>query len=224
MDAPDFTTLKRCSKCGEWKSHNQFYADRSKNDGLGSQCKSCTRERKRHWNIENPERVRDSSSRYRELHAEQIREYSRRYRAENAEKARESVRRWHRENQEAARESRLRYRENNPDRVRESARRWARENPETVRTNYHRRRAREYAAGGMCTPADLTAIRAAQTDKRGRLICWRCGKPITDTPHLDHWIPLKHRGPNSAGNLHYMHAKCNLEKSDKLPQEIGRLL
>jgi 5-methylcytosine-specific restriction endonuclease McrA len=88
----------------------------------------------------------------------------------------------------------------------------------------HRRRAHMAGAGGTYTRADLAAIRAAQTDKRGRLICWRCGKPIKDTPHLDHWIPLSRGGSNDPGNLHYMHASCNQLKGSKHPTEIGRLI
>jgi 5-methylcytosine-specific restriction endonuclease McrA len=87
-----------------------------------------------------------------------------------------------------------------------------------------RRRARMQGADGTFSADELAAIREAQTDNRGRLICWRCGKPIKGTPHLDHWIPVAKGGTNSAGNLHYMHARCNLSKGAKMPTEIGRLI
>jgi 5-methylcytosine-specific restriction endonuclease McrA len=92
------------------------------------------------------------------------------------------------------------------------------------KANGHRRRAREMNAAGSVTENDYRVIRAGQTDKKGRLICWRCGKPITDTPHVDHWIPLSKGGSNDAGNLRYMHANCNISKGAKMPAEIGRLL
>jgi 5-methylcytosine-specific restriction endonuclease McrA len=101
----------------------------------------------------------------------------------------------------------------------------------------HKRRAKLRGNGGTYTAADLAAIRAAQTDKRGRLICWKCNTPIIGddppphlpngvrlSPHLDHWIPLDKGGTNDAGNLHYMHGLCNLEKGAKTPTEIGRLI
>jgi hypothetical protein len=88
----------------------------------------------------------------------------------------------------------------------------------------HNRRARRRHASGTITKADIDAIRASQTDKRGRLICWRCNKPITGTPHLDHWIPLALGGTNGPGNLHYMHGLCNMSKGAKHPTEIGRLI
>ena len=84
---------------------------------------------------------------------------------------------------------------------------------------------------------DLDAIRKAQTDRHGRLICWACGYPIVGNEpppifpdaahlpsHVDHWVPLKHDGSNDAGNLHIMHGICNLKKGSKHPMEIGRLL
>lgn len=33
--------IKRCSKCGEWRTLDQFYRDRGKKDGLYSWCKPC---------------------------------------------------------------------------------------------------------------------------------------------------------------------------------------
>lgn len=134
------------------------------------------------------------SRKWRAANLEHAREYDRQHYAEHREKHSEQNRRWHVQNMDSARSRR------------------------------QTRRARKAETAGTFTAADLTAIRAAQTDKRGRLICWRCGRPIKGTPDLDHWIPLKHGGRNDAGNLHYMHARCNLEKAAKLPTEIGRLL
>lgn len=101
----------------------------------------------------------------------------------------------------------------------------------------HKRRAKKRGNGGTYTAKDLAAVRASQTDKHGRLICWKCCKPIIGNeppphlpngsrvpPALDHWIPLDKGGSNDAGNLHYMHGLCNMSKGAKMPHEIGRLL
>lgn len=37
---------KRCSKCGQWKSKDLFYAHPQHSDGKQSQCKDCWRERR----------------------------------------------------------------------------------------------------------------------------------------------------------------------------------
>lgn len=89
----------------------------------------------------------------------------------------------------------------------------------------HVRRALLASATGSYTIDEVVAIRAAQTDKQGRLRCWWCGNPIKGTPHLDHKIALAAGGSNDAGNLCYACASCNLSKQTKSPGEFaGRLL
>ena len=254
MDTPDLTTTKRCTKCGELKPREAFSKSASAKDGLSFRCKECVSEYHRRYYETNGVRVREHVSRYRESNRDEISERKRRYRAENIEKESARARRYRNENAELVRGRKRLYYEANAEKVREAARRWGAEhaeerralariyyaehteekrayqhqwyldNPDKVCVHRLTRRARKAGNGGATTAADIDAIRAAQTDKRGRLICWKCGKPIKDTPDLDHWIPLKHGGPNDAGNLHYMHAKCNRSKGAKMPTEIGRLL
>jgi 5-methylcytosine-specific restriction endonuclease McrA len=207
MDIPDLTTFKRCSKCGEVKPRDAFSRDKYNPDGRQYKCKACANE-------------------YRAANRERRREYDREYRIANAEHIRE----YFAANRERKREYDREYNATNAEHIHARNREYGRKYRQTSAgksiniAKSHRRRARKAGNGGTYTSEDLAAIRAAQTDRKGRLICWRCGKPIKDTPHLDHWQPLKHGGPNSAGNLHYMHWKCNLSKGTKLPTEIGRLL
>lgn len=233
--SPDSTTLKRCSKCGEWKSPDLFSKDRSRKDGLNVHCKACNaiyraqnadsiREFKRRWEAENRERLREHKRNYDEANREKVRDRQRRYRADNLETIREQKRQYRAERREKERANRRRWREQNPDKVRAANRRWRTENPEMCCAHQNRRKALKLGNGGTYTVSELASIRAAQTDKKGRLICWKCGEPIIGTPHLDHWIPLDKSGLNSAGNLHYMHARCNMSKGAKHPSEIGRLL
>ena len=176
--------------------------------------------RRRDYVEANKEKIAKQKQRYRREHKDRLVEQERLYREENREKIRERQRRYQLEHAEIRREQTRQWFANNPNYRRE----YARANPEKIKAKHHRYRARKYGNGGSHTDADLAAVRAAQTDRKGRLICWRCGKPIKGTPHLDHWIPLKHGGANDAGNLHYMHARCNLTKSAKHPTELGRLL
>jgi 5-methylcytosine-specific restriction endonuclease McrA len=111
----------------------------------------------------------------------------------------------------------------NHEHIYEYQRKYRQKNTDRMRV-YSGRRHQLISNGGSFTADDLVAIRAAQTDKKGRLICWRCGKPIKGTPELDHWIPIAKGGRNDAGNLHYMHRTCNRSKHAKMPTEIGRLI
>ena len=162
-------------------------------------------ERRRQLRKHNPETYRDRDREYRARNPDRVKEIRRRSYVKHIDKRREGARN---------------YRSANPD----SWRNYAAANPDKIRRQDHARRARKLAAGGAFTATDLESVRAAQTDRKGRLICWRCGKPIKGTPHLDHWIPLAGGGTNDPGNLHYMHPKCNMTKSAKHPTELGRLL
>lgn len=215
MDTPDSTTLKRCTKCGHEfpATVEYFHAQKLTRDGLNARCKSCVAEYHRAWYEANRERKIQSSNAWYSGNADHVREYKRVY-----------GKAWYMKNRESVlSRTRLR-RETHREEEKASHKEWRTKNPGKVVQMGHRRRARLANAPGSYTNADLAAIRAAQTDKQGRLICWACGKPITDQPHLDHWIPLDKQGANDAGNLHYMHAKCNLSKGRKHPTEIGRLI
>ena len=49
-------------------------------------------------------------------------------------------------------------------------------------------------------------------------------KPVTrdDYAHLDHIIPLSKGGPHLLSNVQTLCRKCNLEKSDMMPDEINK--
>lgn len=207
-------------------------------------------DKKRKHYVANREVIAESQRQYRERNHEKNAEYNRQYREKNRERLiardreyyathREARAEYDREYREKNREARAeydrQYREKNPEQALERLRQWHAANPDYYRVRRaknrpallasdHRRRARIAGNGGECTVADLAAIRAAQTDRKGRLICWRCGKPIKGTPDLDHFIPLKLGGPSTPGNLHYMHATCNRTKSAKHPHELGMLI
>lgn len=209
MTTPDSTSMKRCTKCGELKPSTAFYAHSGHSDGLRCDCKACVRARARKHYTENRDVILDRTRQCRAANPEPHRAASRAYYRKNKDRCLAGSARWARDNHAVS----LAHK-----------RKWQHENPEKLRENKHRRRARVRNAPGSFTSADLAAVRAAQTDKQGRLICWACGKPIKGTPHLDHWIPLDKAGSNDPGNLHYMHARCNLTKSAKHPAELGRLI
>lgn len=231
--------LKRCIKCGDEKPRTDFHVQRSKPDGLQQWCKACKRQyradnreahlaRDRKYYIEHREERLKSDLLYRSDHREENKERARRYRAEHRDELNERQRQKRAANPEVYRARARRYAAEHSTEAVQRVRQWRKANPDKERARQrignHKRRIRKVNAGGTFTSADLEAIRKSQTDKKGRLICWRCNKPITGTPHLDHWIPLDKGGANDAGNLHYMHEQCNLSKGRKHPTEIGRLL
>lgn len=71
------TNIKYCSKCGEFKSIDEFYKNRSKKDGLQSFCKECKKIMDKKWNEDNEgykkQHYQDNKQRYKE-HNKQYRE------------------------------------------------------------------------------------------------------------------------------------------------------
>jgi len=202
--------FKKCSKCGEIKPLSEFARCAKSRDGLKSECKTCQAERRRRYYAEHAEEERERARRYHAEHPEERRERAHQYRAEHAEEWREYQRQ---------------YRAEHPEEVREYDRQYKAEHAEEERERKHARRAREISAPGTHTAADLRLQARAQTDKRGRLICWWCGQPIEGPYQKDHRIPLGRGGSNWPENIVIVHVECNLSKGTKLPGEFnGRLL
>lgn len=235
--APD---MKVCPGCDTAKPRCAFSADRTQADGIQTVCKPCQAARTKAWREAHGEEVKRKRYEYNmsEYGRAKRKAYNAEYRRTHKQYFDDYMAVWRVENADHCREYTRQYRECNADRIAiyamthraqkaHQARIYRQTNhgKDLARKHKANRRARELIGDAVSiTNEDMAAIRAAQTDKKGRLICWRCHKPITDTPHLDHFIPLAKGGAHAPGNLHYMHAKCNLNKSDKHPHDIGLLI
>jgi hypothetical protein len=233
--------LKHCPKCKRDlpATLEYFTRDKQNRDGLYGHCKECKSAAGRNRYADNPEakqRTIDRTIQYAKDHPEQRRAIRKRYYETHHEQEKARVRKYHAENKHISRA----WYDANRDRVLEYSRQYRLLHAEQYRNQWkeyyqthkaealHRwrvRRAREKGANGTHTQADLREIRAGQTDKRGRLRCWYCGKPIEGTPHLDHKYPLARGGSNGPENLCYACGPCNKSKSTKTPAEhAGRML
>ena len=94
MSGAQAAVTKRCTKCGEVKSLEEFHRDRRGKDGRRARCRSCVgeyaranRERgteaMRQWRAKNPERNRRNSQRWHEQNREEVNARRRKHRAEN---------------------------------------------------------------------------------------------------------------------------------------------
>ena len=137
---------------------------------------------------------------------------------------------WHQEHSEQAKEYRAdhpylnkrackKYYAANAEREQQRVSRWMNEHPENHRAADARRRARKRQAGGTHTAEDIKRQISVQKGK-----CWWCNKPCSDDYHVDHLIPLAQGGHNNPSNIVIACPRCNLSKSDKLPEEwAGKL-
>lgn len=90
IDIPD--GMKRCSKCGEVKAVGEFGLDRSRKDGLHSNCKKCVAEGYSAYRHKNIEKIREVQRRYRINNQEKLREIKRSYTSSPEYKTLEKIR------------------------------------------------------------------------------------------------------------------------------------
>ena len=90
-------------------------------------------------------------------------------------------------------------------------------NRDKLSAHRHARRARVKGVGGKWTPDDIKKIRELQKDN-----CAFCLKPLgAQTPHVDHYIPIRLGGANDRSNLRLLHPLCNRKKSAKHPIDFA---
>lgn len=260
----EINNSKTCITCGESKPLTDFDLRKGSKDGRRNQCRACRRAYIREWGGKNPgklkqywaERIarigrdeinarnresyqsnKDAILQRRHERADEIRAANRKSYEKNCAKRREKAKVNYAEHREERTAWQRRYYAKHTDERRKYAIEYYKANKARFFAGNRRRRSRILHAQGMHTDSDLEAVRLAQTDKKGRLICWCCGYPIVgtnpppiypDAPrlprHIDHWIPLSKEGTNHAGNLHYVHGICNLKKGASHPTTLGRLL
>jgi hypothetical protein len=194
---------KTCTKCGQTKPHSDWGKNKSKKDGLASECKSCHAAQVAEWRKANPE---EQKRRSREQFAKN----------RERENARRAKRYW--ANVDEARAANKRYYEKTAEKQRETSRAWRKNNPEKLREQNRRTRALRASAisepystqdvldrwGTNChlcgEPIDLSAPRATHT------LGWERGL------QLDHVLQISAGGSDTLDNVKPSHGKCNIAK------------
>lgn len=215
-------SMKYCKKCDTEKPLSEFHKNKSKSDGLTSNCKTCVSDQYQKWYSENSA-MKNQYSRdwyachpsYREDNAARLKSYQEKYYQENRDKK--------------LQEQRDRYASDPEERLRrlEYARRYRKNNPMHNRVCKARRRAREKNAGGTFNDSDIMRILKLQRNK-----CAYCkikiNKEDRSSFHADHIEPLAKGGSNGSDNIQILCPSCNKKKSDIDPidfaNRIGFLL
>lgn len=216
---------RRCTKCGrEFPATLEFFhKQKTGKYGLSSRCKDCKKEyaksdERRAYNrayyLSHPEMKERQAEKARtpEGRARNI-AYKSVY--EKTPEAREKKK---------LRDKRKREKPGYTEKQTKRINRW-RNTPEgqvSSKASAHARRARKKGSDTRYTAADIELQIKAQTDKRGRLRCWWCGKEIKpgEQQHIDHRIPLNRGGSNGPENIVISHGFCNMSKHDKTPGEF----
>jgi 5-methylcytosine-specific restriction endonuclease McrA len=185
-----------------------------------------TRERRKHPEVREKERISSREAKRRQLadpvEYEKHLERGRRWRAENPEKAKK----FKHEQPEMKAARNLRRNEKfraTPEgraRLNAQAQKWRAANREKARTTVRRRRARLLKAVGSHTESDVLA----QLEKQGHLCFW-CATDISDDSHVvDHYVPLVKGGTDGPENIVGACRSCNCRKWALDPDEFRKRL
>jgi hypothetical protein len=106
---------KKCSKCGEVKGLGEFFADRTKKDGLRPSCKVCTIKKCDEYRAKNPEKARAQRAAWAAANRTKANSSSL---ASARKRGYAAQRKWQRHNSEAIQQAAAKWREANPEKVR----------------------------------------------------------------------------------------------------------
>jgi hypothetical protein len=67
--------MKKCITCNKEKNLKEFFKDKSSKDGLKYKCKSCVKQYREIYNIENKEKIKTYNSKNNEIIKKQKKEY-----------------------------------------------------------------------------------------------------------------------------------------------------
>lgn len=201
------TAHKACTKCGEVKPLEAFYARKTARDGRHSACKGCYCAARRAQYKANPDGVREKVRAWEKANREKVRAMKRAWYKANLDREREKVRAWREGNREKARASVRAWAQAHPEENRAAIRAWKAANLDAVRDVQARRRARKRNA-----PV-VERIYRSRVWERDAGRCHICGKKADPNNwHLEHIIPLALGGEHSYRNVAVSHPACNLSK------------
>ena len=194
---------KTCVKCKQTKPLSEWGKNKSKKDGLASECKLCHAADSAKWRKQNPE---EQKRRSRGQHAK------------NKSLANEGRRKRYFANRDRERAYRKTYYELTAEAQRLSSRQWRKNNPEKVREQGRKIRAMRAAVPSEKYSTEDVLNRWGSS-------CHLCGGAInllapraTHIPgwemglQLDHVIPISAGGPDTLDNVKPSHGKCNIGK------------
>jgi 5-methylcytosine-specific restriction endonuclease McrA len=169
----------------------------------------------RAWYHRNRDHALAQGKEWRQNNVDRCRKLSYAWRDQNQEKSKQINRDYYARNKERKAAEKREWRKAHPAEAAAIKKRWMLKYPnveKAIRVNKKaRRRSLEKSATGKISAADIKALWIAQNGK-----CLYCTKPLDDSYHIDHKIPLVHGGSHQRTNLALSCPTCNLQKGPRL--------
>ena len=113
---------KVCTKCGKWKTLEEYYKNKASKDGKQSACKKCQKECQKQYRENNKEYTKEYGKQWRENNPK----YSKQWRENNKEHTKEYGKQWRESNPEY----RKQHYQNNKEYEKKQHKQWCEQNKE----------------------------------------------------------------------------------------------
>lgn len=218
-------TTKVCTCCKIAKSILEFNKNKSKKDGLSTECKSCIKIYKDEYRKNNAEKISIGKKKHYEANKEKVLAKCAEWKNNNREHHNKTSREYHNKNRERVLKRNKEYYLKNKERILKRIQEWFNSEKGKIskrNTHYKRKLAMK---NGIST---LEILKHTSNIKN----CYWCNckidKTIKNGFHIDHYIPLSKGGTHTLENIVISCPNCNILKSNKDPYkfalEKGRLL
>jgi hypothetical protein len=220
-------SLKKCSKCAQFKRMNEFHKNKKEKCGLKSACKICLNIQSKQYmqNIRliNKDILNEKTKKWRKNKIKENPNYYKEQYYKNHEQNKLTQNKFYYKNKELCLVRQKEWRENNKEIYLESSRNWKKNNREQYLQNHkdwikknadlikeYNRKRRAFKRG-----ATIQNFTHEQLMQRMSIFGFKCSYCNGPFEHLDHVIPLSKGGKHCLSNLRPSCQFCNCSKHNK---------
>jgi hypothetical protein len=124
---------KKCTKCKEVKSLDEFGNFKKGKHGKAYQCKSCFKDYFKKYKQDNKEKIKEYNKKYKQDNKEKIKEYNKKYKQDNKEELKKKRKEYYDENRDKCLEISKKYVNENKNKIKKYKKEYREENRDKIK-------------------------------------------------------------------------------------------